>query len=62
MEDNHVEFSYDHSESHTSVSNEDLEKQYIEESDLIQPMECHSEPTSSHSKVPYDWKHPRAYA
>ena len=26
-EEDHVEFSYDHSESHTSVSGEDLEKQ-----------------------------------
>ena len=61
MEDNHVEFSYDHSESHTSVSSEDLEKQWIEDSNAIQPMECQSQPTSSHSKVPHDLEELRAY-
>ena len=48
MEEDHVEFSYDHLESHTSVSNEDFEKKCIEELDSIQAMECQSEPTSSH--------------
>ena len=61
MEEDHVEFSYDHSESHTSVSSEDLEKKYIEESDLIQQMECHSEPTSSHSEFPHNLEQPRVY-
>ena len=61
MEDNHVDFSYDHSESHTSVTSEDLEKQWIEESDSIQPMECQSQPTSSHSEVPHDLEQPGAY-
>ena len=42
MEEDHVEFSYDHSESHKSASSEGMEKHYIviEESDSMQPMEC----------------------
>ena len=60
MEEDHVDFSYDHSESHTSVSSEDLEKRCIEESDSI-PMECQSEPTSSHSKVRHDLEQSGAY-
>ena len=62
IEEGHVEFSYDHLESHTSVSNEGLKKQCIEKSNLIQPIESQSDPTSSHSKFAYDLEQPRAYA
>ena len=59
MEEEHAKFSYDHSEpyhpeSHTSISNEYLERQCIEESNLIQPMEGQPEPAFSDSEVPYD--------
>ena len=61
IEEGHLEFSYDHSRSHTSFSSEDLEKQCIEESDLISRMESRSEPTSSHSEVPHDLEQLGAY-
>ena len=60
MEEDHVEFSYDHSKSHTSVSSKELGKQWIEESDSIQPIDYQSQPTSSHSEVPHDLEQPEA--
>ena len=50
----HSNFSYDHSEPYhpkyyTIINNKDFERQCIKESDLIQPMEGHPKPTSSHS-------------
>ena len=59
MEEEYTKFSYNHSEpyhpeTHTSITNEYFERQCIEESNLIQPMEGQPKPTSSHSEVPYD--------
>ena len=66
VEEEHAEFSYDHLEpyhprSHTSISNEEFERQCIKESDLIQLIEGYREPRSSHSEVPYDLEQPGAY-
>ena len=66
MEEEHSEFSYDHSDpyhpkSYTSVKNKDFERQCIEESNLIQPMEDHSKPASLHLEVPYDLEQLGAY-
>ena len=66
MEEEHVKFSYDHSEpyhpeSHTSISNEYLERQCIEGSNLIQSMEGQPELAFFGLEVPYDLEYPRAY-
>ena len=47
MEDEHSEFSCDHSNSyhvepHKGISNEDIEKQYCEKSDVMQSVEYQS--------------------
>ena len=59
MEEEHSNFSCDYSElyyleRHTSISNEDLEKQYNEGSNGIQLTKDQSQPSSSHAEVPYD--------
>ena len=58
MKEEHSEFSHDHPESyhaepHTGISNEDIEKQYCEKSDVMQSTEYQSQPSSSHVEVPY---------
>ena len=59
MEEEHLEFSRDHSESyhaepHKGISNEDIEKQCCEKSDVMKSLECQSQPYFSHIEVPYD--------
>ena len=59
MEEEHSEFSRDHSESyhaepHKGISNEDIEKQCCEKSDVMQSVEYQSHPSFSHIEVPYD--------
>ena len=59
MEEEHLEFSCDHSESyhaelHKGISNEDIEKQYCEKSDVMQSVDYPSHPSFSHIEVPYD--------
>ena len=59
MEEEHSEFSRDHSKSyhvepHKGISNEDIEKQYCEKSDVMQSVEYQSQPSFSHIEVPYD--------
>ena len=62
MEEEHSEFSRDHSESypaepHKGISNEDIEK-----SDVMQSVEYQSQPSFSHVEVPYDLELLGAYA
>ena len=59
MEEEHSEFSCDHSdtyhaEKHKGISNEDIEKQYCEKSNVMQSVEYQSQPYFSHIEVPYD--------
>ena len=59
MEEEHSEFSCDHSESyhaelHKGISNEYIEKHHCEKSDVMQPMDYQSRPYFSHIEVPYD--------
>ena len=59
MEEEHLEFSCDHSESyhaepHKGIGNEDIEKQYCEKSDVTQSVENQYQPSFSHVEVPYD--------
>ena len=59
MEEEHSKFSHDHPESyhaepHKSISNEDIEKQYCEKSNVMQSAEYQSLPFSSYIEVPYD--------
>ena len=59
MEEEHSKFSHDHPESYhvepqKGISNEDIEKQYCEKSDVMQSTEYQSWPSSSHIEVPYD--------
>ena len=59
MEEKHSEFSCDHSKSyhvepHKGINNEDNEKQYCGKSDVMQLVECQSQPSFSHIEVPYD--------
>ena len=48
------EFSYDQSEMYLSIFNEDLEKQYHEESDWVKLMEDCFQPLCSHTYDPYE--------
>ena len=43
-----------HSKPYTSISNKDLEKEYNEDLDWVQLIEERSQPSSSHTEVPYD--------
>ena len=66
MEEEHSKFSYNHSDpyhpkSYRSINNKDFERQCIEESNLIQPMEGQPEPAFSDSEVPYDLEQPGTY-
>ena len=59
MEEEHSEFSCDHSDSyheeqHKGISNEDIEKQCCEKSDVMQLVEYQYRPYFPHIKVPYD--------
>ena len=59
MEEEHSEFSCDHSESyhaepHKGISNEDIEKHCCENLDVMQSVEYWSQPSFSHIQVPYD--------
>ena len=59
MEEEHLKFSRDHSESyhaepHKGISNEDIEKQCCEKLDVMQTVEYQSQPSFSHIEVPYD--------
>ena len=59
MEEDHSEFSHDHSESyhaelHKVNSNEYIEKQCCEKLDVMQSVEYQSQPSSSLIEVPYD--------
>ena len=65
-EEEHLEFSCDHSKSyhaepHKSISSEDIEKQYHEESDMMQLTKDRSQRSSSHIEVLYDLEQLRAY-
>ena len=67
IEEEHLEFSRNHSESyhaepHKCISNEDIEKQCCEKLDVMQSMEYKSQPYYSHVEVPYDLEHLGAYA
>ena len=67
MKEENSEFLCDHSyschaEQHNGISNEDIEKQYCEKSDVMQSMEYQPQPSFSHIKVPYDLELPRACA
>ena len=67
MEEEHSEFSHDHSESyhaepHKVNSNEYIEKQCCEKLNLMQSVEYQSQPSSSHVEVPYDLEILGAYA
>ena len=59
MEEEHSEFSHDHLEYHAKLhkfnSNEYIEKQYCEKSDVMQSMDYQSQPYFQHIEVPYDW-------
>ena len=66
MEEEHLEFSYDHSQSYnsksyTSINNKDFERKCIEENVLRQLMEGQPEPTFIHLEVPYDLEQLRVY-
>ena len=59
MEEEHSYFSHDHSDSyhakpHKVNSNENIEKQCCENSDVMQSVEYQSQPSFSHIEVPYD--------
>ena len=59
--ENKPEFSYDHSDLYLSTFNEDLEKQYNEETDWVQLIEDFFQPSSSHTYLPYDLEQFDAY-
>ena len=66
MEEENSEFSHDHLESyhaepHKGNSNENIEKQCCENSDVMQSVEYQSQPSSSHIEVPYDLEQLRTY-
>ena len=66
MEEEHSEFSHDHSESyhvepHKGYNNENIEKQCCENADVMQSMEYQSQPSSSQMEVPYDLEQLGAY-
>ena len=66
MEEEHSEFSHDHSESYHAelykgISNEYIEKQCCENSNVMQSVEYQSQPSSSHVEVPYDLEQLGAY-
>ena len=54
MKEEHSEFSCDHAEQQKGISNEDIEKQYCEKSDVMQSVDYPSQPYFSHIEVPYD--------
>ena len=59
MEEKHSECSHDHSESyhaepHKGISNEEIEKQCCEKSDVMLSVEYQSQPSFSHIEVPHD--------
>ena len=67
MEEEHLEFSHDHSESyhaepHKVNSNEYIEKQCCEKLDVMQSVEYQSQPSSSHIEVLDDLELLEAYA
>ena len=67
MEEEHLEFSHDHSESyhaepHKVNSNEYIQKQCCEKLDVMELVEYQSQPYSSHVEVPYDLEQLGAYA
>ena len=67
MEEEHSKFSHDHSKSyhaelHKGISNEDIKKQCCEKLDVMQSVECQSQPSSSHIEVPHDLELLGAYS
>ena len=67
MKEEHSEFSCDNSDSyhvekHKGISNEDIEKECCENSDVIQSVEYQSQAYFSHIEVPYDLELLGAYA
>ena len=66
MEEEHSEFSHDHSEYHAEPhkvnSNEYIEKQCCEKLDVLQSVEYQSQLSSSHTYFPYDLEPLGVYA
>ena len=62
MEEQHSEFSCDHSKSyhvepHKGIRDEDIEKRYREKSDVMQSVEYQSQPSFSHLEVLMIWSY-----